>query len=100
GEAPLLREYLAAGVSDFDLFSYYQLAERVRPVRLDAIHRELPAPVADLADRWLSYDPDRRAGQGVVPRRALEAARADLGRVHAAVRSARQTNLPVGRVGR
>ncbi len=100
GEAPLLREYLAAGVSDFDLFSYYQLAERVRPVRLDAIHRELPAPVADLADRWLSYDPDRRAGQGVIPRRALEAARADLGRVHAAVRSARQTNLPVGRVGR
>jgi hypothetical protein len=77
GEAPLQRQIRSE--ADLDFAGYRELLKKkARPEPVRRLVNDVPRPVSNLIDRWLSLDPARR-----VPRRtpmdgALQAARAEL----------------------
>jgi hypothetical protein len=77
GEAPLQRQIRAE--ADLDFAGYRELLKkRARPEPVHRLVKDVPRPVSNLIDRWLSLDPARRVPRRTPMNGALRAARSEL----------------------
>lgn len=77
GEAPLQRQIRAE--ADLDFAGYRELLKKkARPKPVRRLVKDIPRPVSNLIDCWLSLDPARRVPRRTPMNGSLQAARAEL----------------------